>query len=754
MNITNKLRSIIAILLAFAIFDVGLIYQKINEMIDDERIINIAGMVRGGGQRLVKKEMMGSGTNKAIIVEVEENIQGLIHGSSTLNIPKAKDRMFINDMKAGEQSWIKLKSAIEIFRQDSQQKDILIEASENFWKAADKATFTSQKLAESKVKSLQLLQGLLFGVNLLILGVISFQSYQISLNIQAREQAEKAKEISEARLRGIVDNAEDAIVSIDKNHRIILFNHGAEKIFGYDVQEVLGKPLNILLPQRFAQVHTGHIEEFRHSEVQAKAMAQRPKVLGCRKNGSEFPAEVSIAKLKLNDEIIFTAILHDVTERLRMEEKLEHDASHDLLTNLANREMFINGLERAISQTKRDQEYLFALLFLDLDNFKNINDSLGHLAGDELLITFAHRLQILLRAGDTLARLGGDEFTILLEPIKDIEDALKVAERIHEQLLAPFILNNQEVFINTSIGITFSKDKYNTPEEILRDADTAMYRAKKLGKGSCMIFDEQMHYRAVNRLQLETELRKALERQEFRLYYQPIFSLTTNNILGFEALIRWQHPQKGFISPSKFIPLAEETGLIIPIGLWVLEEACRQLSIWHQKFPHQNFLTASVNISSRQIRDSTIIEEIDIIIRQTNIPAQSLKLELTESILMENITIATNFLKQLRLRNIDVCLDDFGTGYSSLSYLHLFPVNVLKIDQSFVSQIQPNDEKIAIIRSIINLADDLDIDIIAEGIETQYQLEKLQELGCEKGQGYLFSKPLEAQALESLLIRN
>ncbi|MGD1807528.1 putative bifunctional diguanylate cyclase/phosphodiesterase [Dapis sp. BLCC M126] len=754
MNITNKLRNIIIILLIFAILNLGLIYQKINEMIDDERIINISGMVRGGAQRLIKKELMGSSTNKEIIVEIEEKIQGLIHGSPTLKIPKPKDRTFINDMKVVEQSWIKLKSAIEIFKQDSQQKDILIEASENFWMAADKATLTSQKLAESQVKSLKLLQGLLFGVNLLILGVISFQSYQISLNILAREQAEKGKEISEARFRGIVDNAEDAIISIDQNHRIILFNQGAEKIFGYDVQEVLGKPMNILLAQHLAQVHTGHIEQFSHSEVQAQVMTKRPRVFGCRKDGSEFPAEVSIAKLKINDEVIYTAILRDVTERLRMQEKLEYDASHDSLTNLPNREIFMNCLERAISQTKRNKEYLFALLFLDLDDFKNINDSLGHLAGDELLVTFAHRLQILLRAGDTLARLGGDEFTILLEPIKDIEDALKVAERIHAQLLAPFILNNQEVFINTSIGITLSKDKYNKPEEILRDADTAMYRSKKLGKGGCMIFDEQMHHLAVNRLQLETELRKALERQEFRLYYQPIFSLTTNKILGFEALIRWQHPQKGFISPSKFIPLAEETGLIIPIGLWVLEEACRQLSIWHQKFPHQNSLTASVNISSRQIRDSTIIEEIDRIIRETNIPAQSLKQELTESILMENMTIATNFLKELRLRDIDVCLDDFGTGYSSLSYLHLFPVNVLKIDQSFVSQIQPNDEKIAIIRSIVNLAHDLDMDIIAEGIETKYQLEKLKELGCEKGQGYLFSKPLEAQALEALLIGN
>lgn len=408
-------------------------------------------------------------------------------------------------------------------------------------------------------------------------------------------------------------------------------------------------------------------------------------------------------------------------------------------------------VDHALKLAKRHKDYLFAVLFLDLDRFKVVNDSLGHKIGDQLLIAIARQLEECLRTTDTVARLGGDEFTILLEDINDIKDATRVAERIQQAIHTPFNLSGQEVFTTASIGIALSSTGYDRTEDLLRDADIAMYRAKELGKARHEVFDKVMHAHALELLRLENDLRRALERQEFEVYYQPITSLFTGTLTGFEALLRWRHPERGLVSPLEFIPVAEETGLIIPLGQWVLREACRQLRTWQTQFPMKDPLKISVNLSGKQLKELDLIAQIDQILEETGLDGSHLKLEITESVLMDNADTATKMLLQLRARNIQLSVDDFGTGYSSLSYLHRFPVNTLKIDRSFVSQMNPNDRNSEIVRTIVTLAHSLRMDVIAEGVETPEQLSALKILKCEQGQGYFFSKPLTKEAAGKLL---
>jgi diguanylate cyclase (GGDEF)-like protein/PAS domain S-box-containing protein len=435
----------------------------------------------------------------------------------------------------------------------------------------------------------------------------------------------------------------------------------------------------------------------------------------------------------------------------------------DALTGLPNRLLFIDRLARLIEHTKRHKDYLFAVLFLDLDGFKVINDSLGHVIGDQLLVGVANRLEGCLRVSDTvtrieklftLARLGGDEFTILLDQVKDSSDATLVAERLMKAMAAPFNLNGKKLFTSVSIGITLSSIGYDKPEDLLRDADTAMYRAKTLGKGRYEVFDSEMRASVIARLQLETDLRSALEREEFRNFYQPIVSLGTGRITGFEALLRWQHPTRGLLQPSHFIPIAEETGIIREIGWWNLQKACRQISAWNSCRNANPPLTMSVNVSAKQFLQTNLAAEIGNLLREVRLPPDTLKLEITESTVMADPLAAVEMLLQIKSLGVQLSIDDFGTGYSSLSYLHRFPLDTLKIDRSFTKAIGQGGDSMEIVRTILPMANSLRLNVIAEGVETAEQLAILRELRCEYGQGYYFSKPVTADEAGALLGTN
>jgi len=431
----------------------------------------------------------------------------------------------------------------------------------------------------------------------------------------------------------------------------------------------------------------------------------------------------------------------------------------DPLTGLPNRLLFTDRVGRLIKHAKRRKEYLFAVLFLDLDGFKMINDSLGHLVGDQLLVGVASRLEKCLRATDTVARLGdgfivarmgGDEFTVLLEDLKHPDDAKLAADRLMKAVTAPFMLGGREVFTSLSIGIALSNASYEQAEDVLRDADTAMYRAKSMGKARYEIFDADMRASVVARLQLETDLRRALEHGEFHNVYQPIVSLAAGQIVGFEALLRWQHPTRGLLGPEEFIVVAEETGLIRDLGWWNLREACQQMTEWRAHYGAYSQLTMSVNLSPKQFLQANLVEDIRNLLRELKLPPEALKLELTESTVMGDPSAAIEMLQQIKSLGISLAIDDFGTGYSSLSYLHRFPLDTLKIDRSFISGIG-NGEDTEIARTILPMALNLHLDVVAEGVETIEQLVLLKKLQCKYGQGYYFSKPLSAEEAGSLL---
>ena len=444
----------------------------------------------------------------------------------------------------------------------------------------------------------------------------------------------------------------------------------------------------------------------------------------------------------------------DITERKVGEDRLLYDAMHDALTGLPNRALFMDRLSQAIARASRREGYEFGVLFMDMDRFKVVNDSLGHMTGDQLLVHIARRLTGCLRPADTVARLGGDEFVILLEDIRTATDATLFADRIQSALRAPFNLEGREVFTTASIGIALSTMGYDRAEDLLRDADIAMYKAKLLGKARSAVFDRSMHSSAVALLELETELRRAVERMDFRMVYQPIVSLADRKIAGFESLIRWIHPQQGEISPTRFIPLAEETGLIVPLGLWILRESCRQLRAWQQLVRRSRPLVMSVNLSGVQLVQPELIMQIDLMLREFGLDGRTLKLEITETVIMEHARYALDMLKQLKAQNIKLAIDDFGTGYSSVSYLRRYPIDTVKIDQSFVARIDTDDESLEIVKSIVTMAHNLKMDVVAEGVETERQLERIISLNCEYGQGYYFSRPVERDAAEALLMSN
>jgi diguanylate cyclase (GGDEF)-like protein/PAS domain S-box-containing protein len=553
----------------------------------------------------------------------------------------------------------------------------------------------------------------------------------------------------EDRFRNAFDFAAIGMALVSSEGRWLQVNRALCKILGYSEREMIVTDFLTVIHPDDLSVAVEAIKRLRKGNSTIDQCEVRFQHKSGHKVWGLWSASLAGGSHAASTPLVFQ--IQDITDRKRAEEQLQHEAMHDVLTGLPNRAMFIDHLELAIARAQRNEARKFAVLYVDLDRFKIINDSLGHAVGDQLLKEIAVRLWRCVRAGDTVARLGGDEFVLLLEDIYEESEAIEVAERIKSELAASFTLNGREVFTTVSIGLASSWTSYHQAEGLIRDADAAMYRAKSLGKNRHEIYDSAMHAQVNDLLQMETALRMAVERNELVVYYQSIVDLETFKISGFEALVRWNHPERGFISPANFIPLAEETGLIVDIGEWVLRDACRQMERWQKIFPSDPPLFVSVNLSSKQFIQSDLIQRVTQILEETKINPEGLKLEITESAVMDNVETATEMLKKLRALGIKLSIDDFGTGYSSLSYLHRFPIDTLKVDRSFVVNMSEDGENVEIVRTIVSLAQNLGMNVIAEGVETKEQLAALRKLGCENGQGYFFSKPVGAKAAENLI---
>ena len=698
------------------------------------------------------------------------------------------------------------------------------------------------------------------------------------LNGTEHKRAKDELRKSEARYRAVVNTASDAIITITPGGIIHSFNRGAERIFGYRAEEVIGQLFTLIMPERFREQCMLGLRRYLETH-ESRVIGGTTELIGLRNDGGEFPVELSLGEVQEDGDRLFAAIIRDITERKRSEEalrqlsrqnemvlnsagegifgldlqgittfinpaaarmtgwdidelsgqrlhdflhhskpdgtpypseecpiyavfktgatlsrdnevfwrkdgthfsveyvstpivegdkilgavvtfkditerkalekKLQYQAFHDPLTDLPNRALFMDRLGHALARAGQQASEV-AVLFTDLDNFKVINDSLGHKAGDQLLVAVAERLKACLRPVDTVARLGGDEFTLLLEGVTGVSDAARVAERIAQELRAPFALEAQEVFATTSTGIAVSSSAQGQPTDLLRHADLAMYRAKSKGKACYEVFEPSMSIDALERLELETELRRALGREELRVYYQPEILLESGDIVGMEALVRWEHPEHGLLLPQEFLPIAEESNLIMPIGQWVLREACKQLRTWQEQYPNIAPLVMSVNLSTREFFQPSLIAEI---LRETGVDPRTLQLEITEgAVAYDNAQNANTTLWNLKTLGVQLAIDDFGMGYSSLSYLKRFPVDLLKIDRSFVRELGKDLKDTKIVAAIIHLARALDLKVIAEGVETAEQVEQLRKMECDMVQGSYFSEPLPSGAVSDLL---
>ncbi|MEA2688233.1 MAG: hypothetical protein QOD51_840, partial [Candidatus Eremiobacteraeota bacterium] len=548
-----------------------------------------------------------------------------------------------------------------------------------------------------------------------------------------------------------VDNY--AIFSASAEGCITLWNAGAERTFGYAADDVVGKQFAMLFTETdvAADVPDAELEQVRELGVVENERWQM------RKDGTRFIAQRRIALLKPDPGAGpqgFSVIAHDITERRASEQTMWDQAFHDTLTGLANRALLIEHLQNAVARAKRRPEKRFAVLFLDLDDFKSVNDDVGHILADGVLAQVAKRLRGCVRPEDVVARLGGDEFTILQNEVHGEQDAVALANRIHGSLAVPFSVAGHHVVVGTSVGIALGGAALSTVQDVLRDADVAMYEAKGRGRAQTVVYDEGMRARVVSRHLLETDIRGAAERNELFVEYQPIFELHNLRLIGFEALVRWRHPERGILSPGEFIPMAEQSGAIIPIDRWVLHAACSQLRAWQLDLPQAAPLTVSVNMSAKQFVHEDLRETILRTLEGCQIPAASLKLEITESTIMEKSDKVFSTLAAIRALDVEIMIDDFGTGYSSLSYLRMFPVSAVKVDRSFITGMDGHEDRAQMVRAIVMLAHNLHLTVVAEGVETVAELAALQELSCECGQGYLLSRPLGAEAARALIKRS
>lgn len=560
----------------------------------------------------------------------------------------------------------------------------------------------------------------------------------LARDVHGRKEIERRLRESQERYKGLAEVAFDGM-AVHFEGIILQVNRSFEAIFGQSEGGLLGTQLIELLRLEDQASFTAELDSGRVQELQ-----------GVHANGKAVYVEVSSRACLYEGDPAYVTALRDVTRRHLAEDAVRVQAWHDALTGLPNRVLLMDRLEQALKQAEREGRRL-ALLFLDLDRFKPVNDSLGHAAGDELLKQTANRLLTLLRKGDTVARMGGDEFCVILNDAVLEGDALAVGQKIVAALHEPFPLAGQEVHIGTSVGIAFYPDHESDPERLLKLADMAMYRAKQNGRNQVAVYTENLEVKQERRLGLENEIRRGIDREEFKLYFQPQLDLASETIVGAEALLRWQHPERGLLSPDEFIPMAEETRLIVPLGEWVLFYACETAAAWNKRVPQGLSLSIAVNLSAWQLHKRSLIKTVDAALAKSGLPASQLELEITETVAMRNPALTLDMLRSFAERGVRLSLDDFGKGYSSLNYLKEFPVHSIKVDQAFVAGLPHSPKDAAIVKAMINLAHNLGLRCLAEGIETQAQLDFLKKEGCDLGQGYFFSRPVPEEAFAALL---
>ncbi len=556
------------------------------------------------------------------------------------------------------------------------------------------------------------------------------------------------KEDTAAQHRAVVENAAEGILTVELDGTIRSFNAAAEAMFGWTATEIVGQPAIKILPSAFHDPLRELLVECA-TKGNASALNNDVEITGLRCDGTEFPMMVSTSAIAIGSKSVISVIVRDLSDQKRYEAQLAHQALHDPLTGLPNRLMLSDRLEQALAGVRR-HDRMSAVLYVDLDRFKAVNDTLGHAIGDQVLIEAAGRIQRSVRETDTVARLGGDEFVVLCEHIDGLHHAADFAKRIIAALEVPFRLGDDEPHISASVGIAFSGDGRQSADSMLANADIAMYRAKSNGRSRCELFDAAMQEWVTTQVALETALRQAVARNELLLYAQPVVESDTGIVRGFEALVRWERPGVGFVDPDQFIPTAEETGLIVDIGAWVLDEACRHAATWERCWPDRQ-LEVAVNVSSRQLLTGDFVATVTNTLARTGLEPTRLTLELTESTLIDDALTVEPLLRQLRAQGVNLALDDFGTGYSSLTYLRAFPINIVKIDKTFIRSIGTEREDTAIVAAVIALADNLDINVIAEGIETEEQFAVLHQLACPYMQGYLFAQPKPIDQVPTLL---